>query len=47
MQSGEARMGRKQGPKVMAYFLFMQEQRLAVPGWQRKGIGELQVTQES
>ena len=36
-------MGRKAGPKVMAYFLFMQEQRLAVPGWERKSNGELQV----
>ena len=34
-------MGRKSGPKVMAYFLFMQEQRCR-PGWAGKSNNELQ-----
>ena len=37
----DCRMGRKSGPKVMAYFLFMQEQRCR-PGWAGKSNNELQ-----
>jgi hypothetical protein len=35
-------MGKKT-PKVMAYFLFMQEQRVTVPGWINKANNELQL----
>ena len=35
-------MGRRQGPKVMAYFLFMQEQRQRVSGWANRSNAELQ-----
>ena len=35
-------MGKK-SPKVMAYFLFMQEQRVTVPGWINKANSELQL----
>ena len=38
----EKGMGRRQGPKVMAYFLFMQEQRQRVPGWANRSNAELQ-----
>ena len=36
-------MGRRQGPKVMAYFLFMQEQRQRVSGWANRSNAELQL----
>ena len=35
-------MGRRQGPKVNAYLLFMQEQRYIVRGWANKSGAELQ-----
>ena len=37
-----SKMGRRQGPKVNAYLLFMQEQRYIVRGWANKSGAELQ-----
>ena len=36
-------MAKSKPPKVMAFFLFMQEQRARVPGWAGKSNPELQV----
>ena len=36
-------MGRRQGPQVNPYFLFMQEQRQRVPGWANRSNAELQL----
>ena len=35
-------MSKSKEPKVMSYFLFMQEQRKVVPGWSNKSNHELQ-----